>query len=581
MKQITEKKIIQSMEKVNPNWSHDIKYIDGKFVEERVQEYQENNSEELLLKIMDNYMIFRNQWVYDFAPYCDNDEDSAEATFKEVIWRSAKRFNPEKVRKPKGKAFNAYLVSALCNQLKNHNSAQRSQKNHPRVICPICGEKVYQIDAKHLKHVIDIDIYKKMYPKYPLVSLDGRVSCPISGDAVDKITEPYLNRVNGSYTVEDFKKEFDYLLPKFPVICPVTSLPLKSISANYPSQIKAGYTEKEFVDDFEDFAGLITCPFTGKKMIEMTQRHLDRVLGQKHNRGRYWMAKFKQKYPNATIKAKQVPVLNPFTNEMVPEITAEMLTKAGTTIQEYLEDQAAIRLNEWYPDLVVNPFTGDPTKRITRGNLSELNKNSFDFYLAVCKNPMFKWQVQCAFCGEFVDNIWDHLAAAQHTYVKSMTLEEFEKLYGVGSTRIVVSTNSFLYNDAGDTVHIADLLTQRVFKDYDPMELEDSLYQVAEDELDRKIAKSMRAFETLEDICYKSTERREITLPTAVQSGKSRLARDMAKKILGIDDFDFTETPEVGSRKVEVMIPGRDTIRMRLMRLLEYSDLEFGPLKKS
>lgn len=573
---ISEKKMLEKLQrtiKKTKVWDHDIKFIDGRFVEDVVEEYQKSKDEDLLLKIIHNYTIFRKIWAYDFAPYCDNCPEAGGHMHDEIVWRAAEKFDFSKALKPKGYAFNAYVVSTLLNQLKNHHSAKRSHKNHPRVGCPICGGQVYQIDAKHLRHIIDMDRYKKLFAKHPLVSIDGLITCPLTGQLIPKITEPYLNRVNGTYTVQDFYEEFADELPSFPLECPATYMPIRFLTAAYPGMIRDGYTEEEFIADYPDFKGVITCPFSGAKMLEMTQEHLDDVLEQKWARSRYSMGKFRKRFPNATTKAKQIEVMNPYTNKMVPELTAEMLAKAGTTIMEHLEKHSTILLDEWYQHTVVCPFTGKPTKRITKAHLDALGRTSFDFYMAVCKYPLRKFQVKCGYCDEFVDNIWTHLEQAKHAYAPSMSMEEFEKIYGIGSTRAVVSTNSFFNSDSGDSVHVADLLVKRV-ADVDPLEIEDSLRKVAVDELDSKIANVIRHCHTIEDICVSAANRKKVHLPFVFEPGKSRMIREQIRKQTGIEDFDFVESPKAGSKDVEIMSPSRDEIRNRLVRLLKTSDLE-------
>lgn len=572
MRAISDKKIVEKIKRTK-HWDHDIQFIDGRFIEDAVAEYQTTQNDDLLLKIINNYSIFKKTWARAFAPYCDNDLEAGEAMHDEIIWRSAARFSMEKCRKPKGKAFNAYVVSALLNQLKNHRSARQSHKNYPRVGCPVCAENVYQIDSKHLKHVVDLERYKRMFPRYPLVSLDGRTSCPISGGQIDAITEPFLNRLNGSYNIEDFKNEFKDDLPQKPLICPSTFFEIKNLTEKYPSYIRSDYTEQDFINDYPEFEGVISCPFTGKKMLEMKQEHLDDVFKQKADAARYSLAKFKKNFANATLRAKQVPVLNPYTNKMVKELSPEILQESGKTVMEHLEDNSMIALDEWYPYLITCPFTGRKTHKLTQDDLDELGETIFDFYLAVCKFPLRKWQVKCAICGDYVDNIWGHLEQAQHTYAKPLTLEEFERTYGARATKVVVSTNSFFSNDAGDVVHVADLLTHRV-KEIDPMEMADSLYHAAQDDLERRLARAMQSFETLDDVYAEASERKNVNLPFAFELNKSRAIREVVKKATDLEDFDFVEPPEVGSRKVRIMIPGKDTLRSKLINLIENSDLE-------
>jgi len=565
---ISEKKIRARLKRFH----HDIKYVDGQFIEDAVKEYQKSKDEELLIKIINNFSIFRKTWGRQFAPYCDNDIEAGEYMHDEIVWRSVEKFEMGEALKGKGYAFNAYLVSTLMNQLKNHFNARQSHKNHPRIMCPICSENVYQIDGKHLRHVIDLERYRRMHPRFPLVSSDGRVSCPLNGKPVEKISEPYLNRVNGTYTVEDFKEEFAHLYPVYPFECPATLMPIWNITAEYPSIIRDGYTEAEFLEDYPEFEGAICCPFSGKKMLEMTQDHLDTVLKQKTEKPRFSMRKFRQLFPTATMKAQQVDVKNPYTKKIVPEITLEMLREAGTTFQAHLEEHATCFLDEWYPNFILCPFTGRRTHKMTKEDLTEIGRTSVEFYMAVCKYPLRKWQVKCGCCDKFVDNIWTHLEQAEHTFSKAMTMEEYERSYGSANTRAIVSTNSFVNNEQGESIHLADLFAKKV-KQVDPLEIEDSLSKAAEDDLDRRIAAVVRTSRTLEDVCHEASERRKVNLPFEFQPGKSRALREVIKRITGVEDFDFVDPPEEGSKKVEILTPGIDTIRMRLIRLIECSDL--------
>lgn len=573
MRVISEKQITKKMNAIQKRFHHDIKFIDGKYVEDVVKEYQETKNEDILLKIIKNYEIFAKEWAYNFSPFCDNDLDAGEAMFREVIWQSAEMFKPEKALKTKGRAFNAYWVSTALNQMKNSRSARMSHKNSPRCSCPVCKELVYQIDARHLKHVIDMDRYRKMFPKYPLVSTDGAIPCPINGEMVDRITEPYLNRINGSYRLEDFVQDYPELLPKFPLICPATLNSIKKLSAAYPSMIERGYTEKEFVSDYPNFAGNIKCPFSGKKLLEITQEHLNKVMGQRADKTRMGLARFKSRYPNATLKARQVPVLNPYTNKMVAEITPEMLAEAGTTVMEHINSHATIILDDFYPQFIICPFTGRRTKKITKNDLREINRKPIEFYFAVCKYPLRRFQIHCAICGEWVDNIWTHLETAKHTYAKPMTMDEFEFEFGMNATKIVVSTNSFYNNEQGDSVHVADLVVKRI-KNMDPLEIEDSLMAVAKDDLDRSIASAIRSFETMEDICYAAAEKRKIKLSTPFETGNSRIVREAVRRKTKLEDFDFAMQPQDGAKKIEIIVPGKDTIKTRLLRMIDSSDLD-------
>lgn len=573
VKKKTEKEIKDQMAKIQKRYHHDIKYIDERFVEDVVADYQKTKNEDILLKIIGNYQIFANTWAYDFAPFCDNDLESGEAMFKEVIWRCAKSFNIEKTKKEKGRAFNAYLISGLCNRLKNDRSANRSQKHAPRCICPICGDRVVQVEAKHLTHVIDLDRYRRTYQRYPLVSTDGFVTSPLTGEPIDKITDAHLNYVNKSYTVEDFKRDYSQILPKFPITCPATFMSLRSISAKYPSLIQTGYTEKKFIEEHPDFAGIITCPFSGRKVLEVTQEHLDKVLGQRANTPRIGWTLFNRKFQNATLKARPVKVFNPYTKKMVKEITPEMLAAAGTTIMDHLSAFQTIQLDTVYPDKVTCPFTGRSTRRIKRSDIEALDRTPIEFSMACCKYPLKKWQVKCAICDKWVDNIWSHLENVKHTYASPMSMEDFEKSYGIGATKVTVSTNSFFENDSGDSVHVGDMLI-KTLKSIDPLELEDSLLRASLDDLDTKIAHAMRNFQTIDDICDVVSEKHTIRLRGPFQTGGSREVRELIRERTDCEDFDFSEPPRIGDRKVEVLIPGKETIKDRLRRLVQLSDLE-------
>lgn len=568
---ISEKEIKEKIKQ--KNWDHDIQFIDGRFVEDVVEEYKQTGNEDLLLKILKNYEIYRSSvWSRAFAPYCDNDLEAGGAMYDEIVWKSALKFDMSKCEKPKGKAFNAYCVSACLNQLKNHLSAKCSHKNSPRVKCPICNEEVYQIDKRHLLHSINLERYKRNYRRYPLVSLEGNVKSPISGVEVPEITEAHLNRLNGSYTVEDFEKEYGSRIPLGPFVCPITNIKIDEPTADYPSTVMAGYDEEQFVNDFPDFAGLILCPFSGKKVLEITQKHLDNVLGQKATKERYSVERFVQEFPGATVRARQEKVVNPYTGRKVPEITLEMLRTANTTYREHVEKYAEIVLDQYYPNKVTCPFTGRKIPKITRDYLDGLGKTVYDFYHAVCKFPLRKWSVLCAVCGEWVPNIWSHLEKAQHTYAQRHTVEEFERAYGACPTRAVVSTNSFFVNESGDHVHIADLFPEEQ-EGFDPVEVEDSLLRAAEDDMDRRIAAAVRTAQTLEDICYQATEKLIVDLPGPHDPTQNKGLWAVLHGMTALDDFDIVKMPAAGANTVEIMMPSRATIERKLNKLKDFSDL--------
>jgi uncharacterized Zn finger protein (UPF0148 family) len=579
MRYLSDKKIKEVIKK-SKVWDHDIKYVEGRFIEDVVTEYQQTGSEDLLHKILNNYLIFRSTWGRAFAQYCDS-QDVGEMLHDQIIWKAAKGFNTAKCEKQKGSAFNAYYVSACLNQRKNLRSAHEAAKAHPYIKCPICQEEVYQLTEQHLSHVIDLERYKRMFPRYPLVSVDGAVRCPVSGKMVDEITEWHLNKENGRYTVDDFKQEYANALPKGPFKCPVTGIKLSQVSSAYPSQIMAGYTEADFIKDFPNFEGLVRCPFTGTKKLEISQQHLDSVLRQKKSAQRYSQATFIKEFPNATISALQVKVKNPYTGRMVAEITPEMLEEAGTTIRKHLEDHAQIWLEKYYPDGIRCPFTGKSTRKITRKHLESIGKTTYDFYNAVCKYPLKKWHVKCAICGEFVENVWSHLLEKEHTYATRVSIEDFEQAYSGKARKAKVSTNAYLTNDSGDVVHVADLLPAKIHN-VPPMDVEDSLIAVAQSEDEMRIAKAVRHAKTMDDVAFLAAKRVPIQLRAAFKESDGKLLRgtvaqqmekdETMKDYAERDDFDVV-APEVGATTVEVAMPCIDTIRATLVKMIEISDL--------
>jgi hypothetical protein len=453
-----EKEILRKLKLQQKKWHHDIRYIEGRFIEDVVLEYQKTGSEDTLLKILANYNIFRNTWIHYFLPYCDNNPDAAGAMHDQIIWHSTLKFQMDKSVKNKGYAFNAYIVSALMNQLKNHHNARMSHKNHPRVTCTLCHEEVWKIDWKHLKHAIDVKRYQKNHPEHVMVIRDA------------------------------------------------------------------------------------------------------------------------DNYKNQDMEPHQVNVFNPYTNKWVPELTEEMLEAIGTTLKEHLNKYTKFKLNKWYYSLVICPFTGKRTHAVTSKDLKRLGKTRKEFYLANCKYPLTKWAVKCAICNRYVDNIWTHLEEAQHNYAPIMTKEDYENIHGASAVQASVSTNSFLKNDSGDEVYIADLLTKNV-KLLDPLEIEDSLVHVAKDDLDMKIAKAVRHSKTLEDVCYGAAEKKQISLPSGFKQGKCKTAREVIRKMTGLEDFDFVSFPKDGAKEVYIMTPGRDFVKQRLIKLIAVSDLRNDDLE--
>ena len=525
--------------KKKKKWHHNIKIIDGEWVEDVVDRYQKTFDvflkEDLLRKILDNYAIFRDTWGRAYGQYLDNDIEAGKLMHDEIVWRSANKFDMEKCKKSKGTAFNAYLVSSQMNWLKNLRNARMSHKNHPRVICPICMEQVYQIDHQHLKHKMTLERYVKAYPGAMLSNYDGR-----SSDNME-LADDY-------YTVEKFWKDHPEARPKFPVVCPITGLLLTDIDEKYVSTLFKGYTEEEFLTDFPDFKGAIICPFTGKKKIAITQDYLDEILKQEDKK----------------------KLMNPYTEKPVKEITLQMLRDAGTSVHEHVYKYATITIGKKYADLVRCPFTGRNTYCITEEDIKKLNKSPWEFYVAVCKYPLKQFKTKCECCNEWVENIWDHLGTSNHSYADVYTPEDFSRDYASITTRAFVNTNCFFESDSGDITHISDLVSF-CFDSNKGIEVEDSLLHVAQDEIDRQIALSVRSCQTMDDIYYVSSTKNEIH--TSDEKVDMKDIRCAIRKKTGNSDFDIITKSEHGKDKVVVSFPSKDTIRKRLHRMIEASDL--------
>jgi hypothetical protein len=556
-------------------WDHDIRYVDGKFVEDVVVEFQKARGKEkksqILQKIIENFKIFiRKKWAKSMLPYHDNDLESVESVYNEVLWRVAKKYKAKRGYKKKGKSFNALFVSSLINRLRNDKAQKESKRRYPPVECMVCQDPVHQISDKHLRHEIDIVRYKKMYKGYPLVSTDGKTTCPLSGETVASVTREYLNRVAGYYTVDDFECEFSHLLPKFPVVCPVTMAQRHGMSNEYPGTIKAGYTARKFMKDFPDFPGIITSPFNGSRMLEMTQKHLDKQLKQK-SQCRYSMIQYRRDFAYAPVFTKRVKVLNPYTGKMVWEITPEMLVASGTTVIGHLHRFTKYHLNQRYQDFMRCPFTGKRTHKITKKYIRKIGKTALDFYAANCKYPLRKWQIQCADCGQWVDNIWEHIEQKVHVYSEPYTMEMYILHFGLASMKHTVTTNAFVVNDEGDQMHLADILIQKKHSGMSEMELEDSLLRGAVDDFDRRLANVVaRKTHVVDDIWHFAPVRKKFIVQSNTLK-KFKNMRHFIKEKIGTDDFDYSVVPD--SKTVEVAIPGKDTVKQTLFRLVKESDL--------
>lgn len=574
----SHKRLVDNIKK-SKKWHHDIKLVDGRWIEDVVVDFQKadhDGREELIEKIIDNYGIFRTTWAKTFAPFIGNDIEAGKVMHDQIVWKSATKFDMQKSQKDKGEAFNAYVVSALLNQWKNLKYSKQSAKHAPRVKCPICNEEVFHIDHKHLQHRVDLERYRKMFPKYPLVSTDGRTMCPVTGEWVEEITEARVNRVlkTGAYSVEDFWAEHPGLAPRYPARCPATGILLeKPVTAAYPGMLSDGYTEQQFSEDFPDFEGLVRCPFTGKKLLEVTQEHLDFALKQRYDASkRVSIRKFQKMYPNVTLKTRPAKVVNPFTNKQEASVTPEELARNGTTVQGYLEEHATLWLDQYYPALVVCPLTGRRTHMIRRTQLDKMNRSVFDFYKATCAYPMTRHLVKSGLTGEWVENVWTHLEQSPQTYAQPVTPELFEQWYGTSYFKATVSTNSYVESDSGDSVHVGDLLAKGKTI-VDMLEVEDSLLSVADDELDKRIAKAVRHSRTVEDIISATCQEREVPIPEPYTCDMSRTLRATLRKRLGESDFDLLGSPSEGQRSFAVRVPSKSTIKTRLSRMVSESDL--------
>ena len=579
-------------------WDHDIKFVDGKYIEDVVLEYQKAHaeyekakkvkgeiqkpqrakiegckvkSEILLEKIVKNYAIYRLTWGKGFAQFIDSVEDG-EIMHDEIIWKCCLKFKSENCLKEKGKAFNAYYVSACLHQMKNLKSSMEALKNNPRVPCPICHEDVPNINAKHLTHEITLERYKKTYRNHVLVSPDGTTVCPFSGERIPEITETIVNRHAGYYAVQDYVREFGDAEKKGSFRCPVSGLTVGSISTSYLASLLPGYTMEEFVRDFPGCSALVTCGISGDRVASITQGHLDQLLRQKGRR-RLSLAEFAKTVPTLTFKAKQEDVINPYTGEKVKEITLEMLRKAGTSVKQHLGKHATLVLNYNYPKYAKCPFTGRSMKMFTKEYLMTIGKTVYDFYQITSKYPLKRWTVKCAVCGEWVPNIWDHLDNVKHSYAPPTTVEEFENEYGSGSMKAIVSTNSYVTNSEGESVHVADLFPSRK-RESGGLELSEELDRVAEDPLDKEIARSVRNFQSLEDIWHSVAKENIVTLKEPLSSGTTlKSVSNTVATILGTREFEMVGPIPVGKREIKVFNPSKNTVKEKLAKMILNSEI--------
>jgi hypothetical protein len=545
------------------SWSHDIQYIDGTFVEDVVTKFQAATDEEegrvLLSKIFRNFDIFMNEWANIFAPWVDAGLPDGRNRFFEVLWKSAEKYAHEKTKKRKGKAFNAYFVSALINTEKNLRSLRG---RNPLIRCPVCEEDVQMINDSHLLHLYDVDRYCKTFVGYPLSSWDGMVTCPFTKARVGELTEAYVNRVAGGYSAADWLMDFDRSRGPFP--CPVTGLLVNPDSSWYPGILAKGYTEEEFVSDFPDFPGIIECPFCSKRMLRMTDEHL-----ASHAKDRISLDTLKRDLPNITIRARPVKVTNPYTGESVDEITLDMIRAAGTTVRDHLERYHTIKIGHRRKKPFFCPFTGKPTYTMKKERLVRLGRTPYEFYQATCQFPLRRFQIRCALCGEWTDNIGAHLDEAKHAYALPVTFEEYKKSYG-GKTRNSVQAMSFVEHEDGERTSAVDAFTEGARCDIDCLQdlLDMSMVftRFARDALDRRIIESMNGATSLVDVCDRCVEKRAVTLDAPYEGeGVTALAREIKK--LGIKDFDVFAPPAEGGVDAFIVEPSRTTIFKRLRRM--------------
>ena len=106
----------------------------------------------------------------------------------------------------------------------------------------------------------------------------------------------------------------------------------------------------------------------------------------------------------------------------------------------------------------------------------------------------------------------------------------------------------------------------------DLVEVEDSLLKVSQDDLDIKIAKAVRSACTLDDIYYNASERRSISLPTPFKTSDMQAVKKAVRETCGTSDFGIID-PKDGAKNIKISIPGRTTIRRRLQRMVQESDL--------
>jgi len=545
----------EMIEQVLPNkkWSHDIKKIGDEYVEEVVLRYQLLHDPVDHALVVKNYSIFRiKPWGIAFSQYMHKDVEAGAHLHDEIVWFAMNNFKTKAKKKPNGRAFNAYLVSCLMNQLKNFRNVSLSSKSRPRIICHVCGQKVADIDKKHLEHRVDLKHYRKSFPGHSVVSTDGLVYCPETKVYATKIDDRCLaGEVVGGPGIR----------------CPVTGMVTDSLPACYPGVLLEGYDLKQLSKDFPRWNKLSTTPESfGLRHAE----YLSYLKGWKRPRRRRAkitsMTEFGMAYPGITTEARQVDVENPYSGKKVREITMEMLDKAGVTLQQHMHKYSTIWLDMDYQYPVKCPFTGRRAHAMRTKDLAKIGRTTMEFYMATCKYPLRQFQVKCAICGRWVDNIWDHLEQSAHFYAETYSMEGFEQAFGFGKTKLSVSTNAYVEGDSGESVFIADLLPGLSLSENARFEIEDSLSFAAKDELDKQIARAAPDCLSLEDL-YHMFCRRMRTEGRA----PNRMRRFVVDKI-GTDDFDI-EYPKSADGFVNIIAPRKVTIRQKLESLIQNSDL--------
>jgi hypothetical protein len=164
------------------------------------------------------------------------------------------------------------------------------------------------------------------------------------------------------------------------------------------------------------------------------------------------------------------------------------------------------------------------------------------------------------------------LEQVAHFYAPPCTIEEYEREHGP-TRKFRVTNNSYVEDDEGKRVHISDLFVgDKKANHLDMIEIEDSLLKASQDDMDVKIARAVRWACTLDDIFYKASDRRSVPLPFPFKIRKMDKVKHIVKEACGTSDFGLV-TPREGAKSIVVMTPGRSTIRKRLSRMIQESDL--------